>query len=141
MAMELKQTIKAERASGRLDSLEEIKRQLQHWRSVRKRGEHIPPPLWAAALSAVREHGAHRVAVELRLDYARLQRRVERAGDATRGGEVAAAFVELYAPAAAGLRECVVEGENARGAKMRVELNGKGLAGLPGLCSAFWSAA
>jgi hypothetical protein len=39
-----------------------------------------------------------------------------------------------------GPRECVVEVENARGAKMRVELNGAGLAGLAGLCSVFWSA-
>jgi hypothetical protein len=38
------------------------------------------------------------------------------------------------------MRECVVELENARGATMRVELNGAGLAGLAGLCSAFWSA-
>jgi hypothetical protein len=34
----------------------------------------------------------------------------------------------------------VVEMNNARGVKLRVELNGKGLAGLAGLCSAFWSA-
>jgi hypothetical protein len=35
----------------------------------------------------------------------------------------------------------VVELDNARGAKMRVELDGNGLAaGLSVLCSAFWSA-
>jgi hypothetical protein len=36
--------------------------------------------------------------------------------------------------------DCAVELENARGARMRVELNGHGLASLVGLCSAFWSA-
>jgi len=41
---------------------------------------------------------------------------------------------------AAGRAECIVEMGNARGAKMRVELSGQGLAGLVGLCSAFWSA-
>ena len=61
-----------------------------------------------------------------------------------RAGEVSPQFVELMvspAPRAQSLRECVVELENARGAKMRVELNGNGLAGLAGLCSSFWSAA
>jgi hypothetical protein len=34
----------------------------------------------------------------------------------------------------------VVELANARGAKMRIELRGSGLAGLPALCNAFWAA-
>src|SRR6186713_1102400 len=42
-------------------------------------------------------------------------------------------------PAAASQPECVVELANARGAKMRVELSGNGLAGLSSLCSAFWT--
>jgi hypothetical protein len=140
----MEETSKAEQASGHGDSLEEVKRRLQHWRGGRKLGEHIPAALWAAAVSVAKEHGVHRVAVELRVDYAGLKRRVERARDAAPGaGNADTQFVELYAPAApaaAGLRECVVELENARGAKMRVELNGNGLAGLAGLCSAFWGA-
>jgi hypothetical protein len=44
-------------------------------------------------------------------------------------------------PGAQRLGECVIEMENRRGGKMRVELNGEGLANLAGLCSAFWSAA
>jgi len=55
-------------------------------------------------------------------------------------------FVELFAPAGraapAGVAQpaCVIEMDNARGAKMRVELNGDALAGLPAMCSAFWAA-
>jgi hypothetical protein len=55
-------------------------------------------------------------------------------------------FVELFAsagratPAGAARAQCVVELDNARGAKMRVELDGQGLAGLSVLCSAFWAA-
>jgi hypothetical protein len=54
-------------------------------------------------------------------------------------------FVELFepagptAPAGASQPECVVELDNARGAKMRVELSGNGLCGLSTLCSAFWA--
>ena len=37
--------------------------------------------------------------------------------------------------------ECVIELQNARGAKMRVELSGNGIAGLAGICNTFWGAA
>jgi hypothetical protein len=55
-------------------------------------------------------------------------------------------FVELTVasarePGAQLLSECVIEMKSRRGAKMRVELNGPGLAGLAGLFNAFWSAA
>ena len=143
----MEETRKAEQeAGGQGDSLEEVKQRLQQWRAARKRGEHIPAALWAGAVSVAQGHGVYRVAVELHLDYAVLKRRVERAGGMSPRGEVAPRFVELFAPAApatpaaAGRHECVVELENARGAKMRVELNGQGLAGLAGLCSAFWGA-
>lgn len=59
-------------ASG---SLERITHQPQHWRAGRKPGERIPAPLWAAAVGAAREHGLHRVATGLHLNYAVLNRR------------------------------------------------------------------
>ena len=127
-------------ASG---SLEQVRQQLQDWRAGRKLGERIPAPLWAAAVGAAREQGLHRVAIELHLDYAGLKRRFEDAGVRPPRGELAPRFVELFAPAAstaAGRAQCVVEMANARGAKMRVQLSGQALAGLAGLCSAFWSA-
>ncbi len=58
---------------------------------------------------------------------------------ASKADKVDTEFVELFgappaaAPAAV-MRECVIELENARGAKMRVELNAGGLAGLARLC-------
>jgi len=79
------------------------------------------------------------------LDHAGLKRRVERGRATPPRGEVAPLFFELSTPAASlasatERAECIVEMGNARGAKMRVELSGQGLAGLAGLCSAFWSA-
>ena len=97
--------------------------------------------------AAVVEYGAYRVAADLHLDYAVLKRRTERVGSTAPCTELAPRFVELFAPAGptraavASPPECVVEVANARGAKMRVELNGSGLAALAGLCSALWSAA
>ena len=136
---------KGEETSVAGDSLEQVRQQLQDWRAGRKLGTPIPAPLWAAAVGAAREQGLHRVAVALHLDYARLKRRFEGDVAMTPRAAVAPRFVELFAPAAsmtaaAGGAECVVEMNNARGAKMRVELNGQRLVGLAGLCSAFWSA-
>ena len=133
-----------EQARGRGEKLEQIERRFRRWREGRKRGERIPVALWSAAVGLAQEHGLHRIALELRVDYDGLKKRLERAGGAARGGQVDTRFVELIAaPAAiaAGRCECAVELENARGAKMRVELNGDGLAGLAGVCNAFWSAA
>ena len=126
------------------ESLEQVGKRFKRWREARGRGQHIPAVLWAAAVDMVRQHGLHCVAHELRVDYDRLKKRLERAGGAAQAGKVDTQFVELLVspvPVGAGLCECAVELENVRGAKMRVELNGNGLAGLAGLCSAFWSAA
>ena len=141
----MEDTRKVQETSVAGGSLERVRQQLQDWRARRKLGEHIPAPLWAAAVGAAMEHGLHRVAIELHLDYAGLKRRVEGGGATPPRGEVAPRFVELSAPAAsmasaADRAECIVEMGNARGEKMRVELSGQGLAGLAGLCSAFWSA-
>lgn len=126
------------------ENLEQVVERFRHWRKTRVRGKHIPAHLWAAAVGMARQHGLHRVAHELRVDHDRLKKRLADAGGEAQVGKVATGFVELLVaqePAAARLCECAVELENARGAKMRVELNGNGLAGLAGLCSTFWSAA
>jgi hypothetical protein len=128
------------------DGLSQLKRQFDRWRAGRKVGERIPLGLWAGAVAAAVEHGAYRVAAELHLDYAVLKRRAALAGGKALATELTPRFVELFAPAggttpAGALRpECVVELDNARGAKMRVELSGNGLCGLSALCNAFWAA-
>jgi hypothetical protein len=137
------ETAKVEQTSGSGECLAQVKEQLSGWRGKRKPGERIPAALWAAAVGMAEAHGLHRVSQELRLDYAALKKRLAAAGGGVRTGQPEARFVELFAAPTsppAGNRECVVELQTARGAKMRVELNGAGLAGLAGLCSAFWSA-
>ena len=128
------------------DGLSQLKRQFDQWRAGRKVGERIPVGLWAGAVAAAVEHGAYRVSAELHLDYAVLKRRAALAGGKAPAARLAPRFVELLAPAGptapagASQPECVVELDNARGAKMRVELSGNGLCGLSTLCSAFWAA-
>lgn len=129
------------------ESLEQVRERFKRWRETRGRGEHVPRELWAAAVGVARAQGLHVTARELRLDYGGLKRRQqEQAGGTLQAAKEETQFVELtVAPAresgAQFWSECVIEMESRRGAKMRVELNRQGLAGLVGLCSAFWSAA
>ena len=132
-----------EQTDGHGESLEQVEQRFRRWRESRKQGQRIAADLWAAAAGLAKQQGVHRVARELRLDYNGLKKRVGQVGPATRSSKIDAQFVELFAaPAstAAPVCECAVELENARGAKMRVQLNGAGLAGLASLCSSFWSA-
>ena len=140
----MEQIAKAEPAKRQGESLEQVAERFRHWRETRIRGAHIPQGLWAAAVGMAREHGLHRVVCELRVDRDRLKKRLEHDGGAAQPGKSGTRFVELMvspAPGVPSLCECAVELENGRGAKMRVELNGNGIAGLAGLCSAFWGAA
>ena len=135
---------KVEQTRRHGESLAQIGERFKHWRETRVRGEHIPARLWVAAVEMAREHGVQRVVCELRVDHDRLKARLEHEVSAADAGKDGPRFVELMvspAPGAQSLCECAVELENGRGAKMRVELNGNGLAGLAGLCSAFWGAA
>lgn len=125
------------------ESLEEISARFKRWRETRVRGQYIPQHLWAEAVELGRKYGAEAVAGALRVNVDRLKARLERAGDRVQGTKVDSQFVEmLVAPMTQSAHrcDCAVELENARGARMRVELNGHGLASLVGLCSAFWSA-
>jgi hypothetical protein len=134
-------------AAGDGESLEQVEERFRLWREGRGCGDRIPQALWSAAIGLAGKHGVYRVSRALHLDYKNLKRRQqEQAGGAlgTTGNETR--FVELTVsparePVAQRLCECTIELENPRGAKMRVELNGPGLAGLASLCSAFWCAA
>lgn len=131
------------------ERLEEVRERFKCWREGRGRGEHIPRELWVAAVEIAREHGLPVAARELQVDPDRLKRRQQAqqpAGGPLPTSRTETQFVELTVapnrePTDRVLCACTIELENTRGAKMRVELNGHGLASLAGLCSAFWSAA
>jgi len=126
------------------ERLEELAEQFSLWHEGRRRGDRIPPQLWAAAVDMALELGVPRVANRLRLNTVFLNKRLAAAAGQPQTDAAEPEFVELLtvpAAAAVGVHECVVELHNTRGAKMRVELNAGGLAGLAHLCRAFWSAA
>lgn len=125
------------------ESLEQVQERFARWRAGRQRGARIPGALWAQALAMAERHGVQRAAQVLRLDRGRLERRLQRAAAPAPApaGPVAAQFMELFVPpvsAAASPCTCLVDMDNARGGKMRVELNN--VAALASLADAFWRA-
>jgi len=124
------------------DRLSEVRRQLERWRQGRRRGTRIPEELWQAAADLGREVGVSKTAQELHLDYYALRRRMESgleerpAREAPRAGR----FLEipLCAPPSP---ECIVEIEDPRGARLRLELKGVTPAHLETLTRTLWSLA
>jgi hypothetical protein len=125
------------------ESIEQVKQRFTLWRAERQRGTHISAAFWAAAVGLVAQHGLRRVVSELGVDYGRLKKRFEQVVplESSMSGAGKVQFVELFATPPVGVAaptECIVEMDNGRGAKMRIEL--KNLDALAGLTSAFWSA-
>jgi len=124
-----------------VENFEQVDQRFKRWRSTRRRGTPIPEALWASAVGLARAQGLNRTARALRLDYYHLKKRLQCAEGAARVRQAQPTFVEWLTPAAIGNCECRVELENARGAKMRIELKGGDLAGsLARLSRSFWSA-
>lgn len=122
--------------------LEEIRGRFVQWRRTRKVRTRIPEPLWTAAVKVAAEYGVHRTAKVLRLDYYRLKRRTEKdtaAGGDTASGEKRAGFVEVPVPMPGSLGECLIEWEDAEGARMRMRLSGGEMPDPVALGRSFWS--
>lgn len=108
--------------------LARARRQLESWRRRPNRPARIPETLWSLAVELAGEHGVAPTARVLRLDYYSLKKRLE--ADAANANPSTApsvgAFVEVlgseFAPSAA---ECVLELEDARGTRMRLQLKGE----------------
>jgi hypothetical protein len=119
---------------------------LARWRQTRTGRSRIPADLWASAVKAAGRYGLNPTARALELDYKSLQRHVAVAcasdgpiGNAKLGRETLATFVELAPPVGpASLPECVLELENAGGAKMRIHLKGVGVPDLAALSQSLW---
>jgi hypothetical protein len=121
--------------------LDRVHQRFERWRRTRQRRSPIPDALWALALKAARAHGLHRTARTLRLNQTALTQRLRAAGGPAGGSSARATFVELLPMPAAGGPACTLELETARGAKLRIHLQGIAPPDLAALCRAFWHAA
>lgn len=120
--------------------MRQVYRRFEHWWRSHKGRPPIPEPLWASAAKLAKVHGVFRTAQILHLDYTKLKRQVESAVPITRRTAPGPAFMELVAPAATGVAECVIEMEGPRG-KMRICWKGTTAPDLSGLSRALWEPA
>ena len=123
------------------NQLERVQSRFELWRKTRKHGSPIPETLWAAAVELAREHGVHRTARALRLNYYSLKERLPAVAGRPCSSPNQAAFVELLSAGANGLSACTIEMENAQGGKMKIHLPGLGSPDLAVLSNSFWRVA
>ena len=130
--------------SAHANEIDQVKQRFEEWRRHRKHGQRIPSALWLAAVDLASAQGMERIAQALRLNPDGLAKRLnnapKKAAKAKAPLAAQSAFVELMAPKATGMGECVIELSNAQGANMRVQFQGGDMAGLVSLTRAFWSA-
>ena len=102
------------------ESIAQLQRQLDQFRSTRPRRTKLPESLWQAAVELARQHGVYPVAHPLRLDYMGLKKRLSGV-PTVRLKTTKPAFVELIAPHPGTLEECIIEFESSSGGKMRIQ--------------------
>ena len=115
--------------------IEATRIKFEKWRNGRTSQERIPESLWSEAVGLARRYGTWPAARALRLDYNKLKERAI-AGNQRPALNSTTTFVEVIPPGA-GVSSCIVEMENGRGARMRIEWKGGG-ADLTGLSRTFW---
>jgi hypothetical protein len=120
--------------------LEGVRRRFEWWRGTRKGHGRIPDSLWDAAALMAGRYGISRTANALGVNYQALKNRLGRTAAVARGQEAEgeARFVELTPVAPSGTCECLLEWEDAGGAKMRIHLQGVGIPDLVALGRSFW---
>jgi hypothetical protein len=113
-----------------------VQRKIAQWREGHRPRGRIPEALWLEAAELACAHGINRTARALRLDYYSLKKRA--ADAAAPSGEPAPEFVELLPGGMpAGRPECLIEVEDAGGAKLRIRLQGGDLPEVAALVRVF----
>jgi hypothetical protein len=102
------------------DSVIQLERQFEQFRSTRTGRAKLPGMLWQAAVEQARQHGANVVAHTLRLDYNALKKRMGAVVEPHRD-QPPASFMELIGATGAGADEYVIEFEGSPHPRMRVQ--------------------
>jgi len=120
--------------------IEAVRRRFEQWRKRRQFRSPIPESLWAEAVALAGRYGTARIAKILRLGYYSLKKRLERetTASACRSERPpTVTFLELAADSGPAGGPCLVEWEDASGAKMRVRIQGVEAADLVALSRSF----
>lgn len=117
--------------------IQELSRQIEQWRSIRRHRMPMPEPLWTVAANLARQYGVARVARFLRLDYYSLKERLQPPKRQQVSVPRSPTFIELPHRTATPDPECSIELEHPRGSRMRIHVKGA-LPDLAALTRAFW---
>jgi hypothetical protein len=98
-------------------------RRFAQWRRKRTTRS-IPNQLWSLASRLGAQHGVSRTSRALGVEYYELKKRVEAAGTSSSWKAASPAFVEIPTSPPRSPSECLVEFEDASGAKMRIQVMG-----------------
>ena len=120
-------------------TLDEARARFEEWRNNRRGKARIPAELWSAAVEVARKEGINRTARELHVAWDDLKRRMAPMGEVPQQSG-SAAFVELVAPQAESIPECMIELEGRRG-KLRIQVKGAPASYLATLSRQLWESA
>jgi len=119
--------------------IEQVRNRFEVWRRGHAGRRPFPQELWSEAARLAQEYGVYRIAKALRLSYDSLKHHVPAsAARAAKRKKTAAKFVELLPWSSDLLPECSLELENARGAKMKIQLKGAAMGELSNVTRLFW---
>ncbi len=124
----------------RQDSIADICKKFEHWRSTRKNHrEQIPESLWESAAALTKKHSVHVVAKSLRLNHRALKEKVEEYyGPQLLKTPPPMEFLELSCEAPSTSNECIIELDDQKSTRMRISLKGCSTLDIPGLLASFW---
>lgn len=119
-------------------TLDEVRRRFETWRKTKEYSSSpIPQPLWDAAIGLARTHSIYEISRSLRLDYNHLKKRVDETASRS-PAPCTPQFVEVSFPPIPTESECILEGERADGARMRLSVKGALDPQMVELAKAFW---
>lgn len=120
--------------------IEQVRHRLELWRREHAGRRPLPPEMWSEAAQLAQQYGVYRIAKALRLSYDSLKQHLPaHAALAPKRKKTPAKFAELLPWSSGTLPECSLELENARGAKMKIQLKGAAMGELSNLTRLFWS--
>jgi hypothetical protein len=120
-------------------TLGEVRARFEEWRNKRSGKSRIPAELWSAAVEVARKEGINRTARELHVAWDDLKRRMAPMGEVPQQPG-SPSFVELVAPQAESIPECMIELEGRRG-KLRIHVKGAPVSYLTTLSRELWGSA
>ena len=101
--------------------LERIATELEGWRRSAERGREIPEEIWRGVVALAREHGVHRVARSLGLNYDSVKRRAAGCVGVSKKEAEVAAFLDLGHATLGRRNGCVVELSAPDGVRLTVK--------------------